>query len=57
MTIKEAQAQIDVKRESGLISSAEAKWFEKMIRRTGDYGNKWNWKRQATMRSAIIRGL
>lgn len=55
MTVTEAQSKIDEKREAGLITKEESKWFEKMIRRTGDYGNKWSWKRQSDMRDNLLR--
>lgn len=55
MTISQAQAAIDAKRHAGLITEAEARRLERMIRRTGDYGQKWSWKRQAEMRANLLK--
>jgi hypothetical protein len=54
MTVKEAQTMIDSQHESGLISKEDAQRMERMIRRTGDYGQQWNWQRQARMRGIYM---
>ena len=56
MTITEASKMIGEKYKSGEIDFAEAQRLAMMIRRTGDYGNKWSWQRQARMR-AIVMGV
>ena len=55
MTITEATFKIKEKFEAGLISQEESQWFNRMVRRTGDYGNKWSWKRQADMRANLLK--
>ena len=55
MTITQAQHKIDTKHKAGLISDSEAKQLSIMIRRTGDYGNKWSWQRQNQMRDDLLK--
>lgn len=55
MTITQAQAIIDAKWQNGLITEQEKTWLEKMIRRTGDYGVKFSWKRQSEMRANLLK--
>jgi len=57
MTIKEAQAKINAAVFQGRLSGEEGLRYSKMIRRTGDYGNKWSWQRQAEMRAAWVSEL
>jgi hypothetical protein len=57
MTVKEAQAMIDSQYESGTITKEEAQRMERMIRRTGDYGNQWSWQRQARMRGIYMGAI
>lgn len=54
MKISEAQTKIDSRYKAGLISLEEKTRLERMIRRTGDYGNTGSWARQNKMRAALI---
>ena len=55
MNITTATAKIVKAHQAGLISDEEASRLHRMIRRTGDYGNKWSWQRQAQMRSDLLK--
>ena len=55
MTIQEAINIIDMKHKAGLISTEEAQRLHRLIRRTGGYGNKWSWQRQAQMRANLLK--
>lgn len=55
MNITQAQQKIDQKRTAGLISNSEARWYEKMIRRTEAYGHRLSWQQQARMRDNLLR--
>lgn len=57
MKISEAQAKIDNARKNGSISEKESQRMTHAIRRTGDYGQKWSWARQAEMRAIVVGGL
>lgn len=57
MTITEAQKLIDEKLAAGLISEKEAGWHNRMIRRTGDYGNNWSWSQQKRKRANLMEGF
>ena len=57
MTITEASNKITKAHQAGLISDEEASCLQRMIRRTGDYGNKWSWQRQAQMRGDLLKNF
>ncbi len=54
MKLSEARTHIEKLRVSGLINSAEALRLIELCSRTGDYGNKWSYKRQCQMRATVL---
>ena len=55
MNITTATAKIVKAHQAGLISDEEASRLQRMIRRTGDYGNKWSWQRQSEARANLLK--
>jgi len=54
MNITTAAKKINDSHQAGLISNQEATQLHRLIRRTGDYGNKWSWQRQSEMRDNLL---
>jgi hypothetical protein len=57
MNITTADRIIKERLNSGQLSASQAAHMHKMIRRTGDYGNRWSWQKQSMMRASLIKQL